>query len=405
MADKQAVEAVGQQSLCVLVAGLSEPVELSGRLGLGGAGWQVVPVALGEVGPVPDLTGFQAIVLTGGLGESAQLVGWCKRLRALLAERFLPIVGVLAGSDSDQRVRLLAAGADVCVSADVELTELRAQIAALVRQQRYHSRLAARAADAHAINLRLQQAYARMDQDLELARRLHLGFLPKRLPEVERVGFAVCYRPRSRLGGDFYDVMRLDEDHVGFYLADAMGRGSAVSSLLTLFVKRCVQPKEIIGRTYRLVPPQEILQQINRELLSLELPDPPMATMVYGIVNCRDGTLRLARAGHPHPLLVPRVGEPCWLDVPGTLLGVFEANYPLHTRLLQSGDKVLIYSDGVHMPAEVALEMGETRLDLLAVARVHQAEPVHAFVDLLARELLTSKQTADDFTLLALEYE
>ena len=387
----------------VLVAGLTAPVELLERLGE--AGWQMRAVGLGEVGPVPDLAGFQAIVLSGGLGEFARLAGWCKHLRVLLAERFVPILAVLADSGPPERIDLLTAGADVCLPANADPAEVRAQIAALVRHQKNYARLAARAADAQAINLRLQQAYARMDQDLELARRLHLGFLPKRLPAVERIGFAVCYRPRSRVGGDFYDVMRLDEEHVCFYLADAMGRGSAVSSLLTLFLKRCVVPKEIIGHSYRLVPPQEILQQINRELLSLELPEPPLATMIYGIVNCRDGRLRLARAGQPYPLLVPREDEPRLLEVPGTLLGVFEANYPLHTHQLQPGDKVLIYSDGVYRPTELTPELGQGQLDLLAVARTHQGEPLQPFVDQIARELLSRKPTDDDFTLLALEYE
>jgi len=387
----------------VLVAGWTAPTELSQRLGE--TGWQIQAVGLGECGPVPDLAGFQAIVLAGGLGELARLVGWCKHLRVLLAERFVPILAVLADSGPPERIDLLTAGADVCLPANADPAEVRAQIAALVRHQKNYARLAARAADAQAINLRLQQAYARMDQDLELARRLHLGFLPKRLPEVERIGFAVCYRPRSRVGGDFYDVTRLDEEHVCFYLADAMGRGSAVSSLLTLFLKQCVVPKEIIGRTYRIVPPHEILQQINRELLSLELPEPPLATMVCGIVNCRDGRLRLARAGQPYPLLVPRAGEPRLLEVPGSLLGVFEANYPLHSQQLQPGDKVLIYSDGVYRPTELTPETEPGQVDLLAVARAHQGELLQPFVDQIARELLSRKPTDDDFTLLAMEYE
>src|SRR5205823_5478182 len=81
----------------------------------------------------------------------------------------------------------------------------------------------ARAADVQTVNQQLQQVYQQVDADLELARHIHRGFLPRSLPSPHRARFAVCYRPRSRVGGDFFDVARLDEEHAGFWVADAMG--------------------------------------------------------------------------------------------------------------------------------------------------------------------------------------
>src|SRR5207237_2111537 len=120
------------------------------------------------------------------------------------------------------------------------------------------------------INKRLQQAYQQIDQELELAQRLQTSFLPQTLPQVPHVRFAVTYRPCGHVGGDFYDVFRLDERHVGFYVADAMGHG-VPASLLTIFVKKSVRAKEISGQSYRLVPPDEVLAKLNRDLIEQAL--------------------------------------------------------------------------------------------------------------------------------------
>src|SRR5207342_902861 len=117
---------------------------------------------------------------------------------------------------------------------------------------------------------------------------------PHSLPEVPQARFAVHYRPCGRVGGDFYDVFRLDERHLGFYVADAMGHGIP-ASLLTIFVKKGVRAKEITGQTYRLVPPAEVLQRLNRDLIEQALADMPFITMVYALFDHAEGTLRFSR--------------------------------------------------------------------------------------------------------------
>src|SRR5439155_16440186 len=178
-----------------------------------------------------------------------------------------------------------------------------------------------------------------IEMDLKLARRLQASFLPRTLPEVGPVRFAVHYRPCGQVGGDFYDVMRLDEHHVGFYIADAMGHG-VPASLLTIFLKKAVQAKEVSAASYRLVPPEVVLARLNRELMGQGLADLPLITMIYGLLDCRSGALQFARAAHPHPIYLPRTGDPQQWQTPGTLLGVFEAEYPAVERVLRPGDKL-----------------------------------------------------------------
>src|SRR5262249_38891060 len=158
------------------------------------------------------------------------------------------------------------------------------------------------------------------------------------------------------------------------YVADAMGHG-VPASLLTIFLKKSVQLKEVANSHYRLLPPEEVLARLNRDLMAQGLAELPFITMVYGLLDCRDGTLRFARAAHPYPLYWPPEGPPEQWQTSGTLLGIFEAEYPPEQRVLHAGDKLLIYTDG--LPKE---EIGPPAPLMQAVAE-HRDLPIGAFVE------------------------
>lgn len=330
--------------------------------------------------------------------NSAQAL--CRRWRIELGEQYVPIIWII--TDGIPLTAGLDAGADTVIREPLMIDHLLAQLKASLRVQHLHARLASRAGESQQLNQRLLQAYQQIDGDLELTRRIHRGFMPRTLPEVGQARFAVCYRPRSRIGGDFYDVMRLDEEHICAYVADAMGRGLPASSLLSIFVKKSMVSKEILGRSYRLVPPGEVLDRLNRELVNLSLPEPPFVTMCYMQLNCRDGNLTFARAAHPHPLYIPNDADPEYWHSAGTLLGVFEAEYPVQQRQLRLGDKVLIYSDGVHPPTT---NIGGPNDLLIESVKKHRHLAVQPFVDQVARDLLDDSHHPEDFTLLCLEYK
>jgi sigma-B regulation protein RsbU (phosphoserine phosphatase) len=275
-----------------------------------------------------------------------------------------------------------------------------AQVEALLRIKQRHDQLAARAAEAGRVSKRLQAAYQQIDQELELARRIQESFLPQSLPELPRVRFAVKYRPCGQVGGDFYDVFRLDERHVGFYVADAMGHG-VPASLLTIFVKKGVRAKEISGQSYRLVPPDEVLQKLNRDLIEQALADMPFITMVYALFDHAEGTLRFSRAGHPHPLYLPVDGLPRLWQLNGSLLGVFDTHFHVQTERLNPGDKLLLYTDGMDGAAFAQQPVGLA--SLLAAAERFRAAPIDELVERLAQDLFTQTRQGDDLTILGLE--
>src|SRR5438874_7213701 len=146
------------------------------------------------------------------------------------------------------------------------------------------------AAECAGVREQLQQAYQQLDRDLDFCRRIQRSLLPQTLPNLPPARFAVYYRPCGRAGGDSYDVCRLDEDHIGFYLADVIGHGLP-ASLLTIFLKEAIRLKEIVGREYRLLAPHEVLQHLNRELLEQAVAVNPFITMLYAVFDRRDRCL------------------------------------------------------------------------------------------------------------------
>ena len=350
--------------------------------------------------PDPEVDDYQLVIVDAS-GAGSDAFGLCRRLRARLEERVLPILSITDDHTPAARLASFEAGADTYLLRPFAPGEVLAQVKALLRIKDTHDRLAEKTAEVHRVNKRLHAAYQQIDQELELAQRIQSSFLPQTLPEVPHGRFAVHYLLCDRVGGDFYDVFRLDENHVGFYVADAMGHG-VPASLLTIFVKKGIKAKEVFGQQYRLVPPGEVLSRLNKELIEQQLSENPFITIVYGLLNFRDGTLQFARAGHPYPLHVPREGPVGYWQVEGLLLGVVDATFRQQTHTLQRGDKVLFYSDGIDSATFEGHEPGNP--SLTACVERHRHLPVREFVNQVARDLFGAGEHPDDLTLLGLEF-
>ena len=218
------------------VASLAEFRHLYGPVGLDVAGH-----LLGSPDPA-DLRDYHLLVVEGQLSEDALRL--CSRLKAKLDDTFIPLLYVSDDSSPAVRLACLEAGADTCLVRPFAPGELLAQSQALLRIKDVLDRQVRKTSEFHRINKRLQQAYQQIDQELELAQRIQTSFLPQQLPAIPHAQFAVHYQLCGRVGGDFYDVFRLDERHIGFYIADAMGHG-VPASLLTIYVKKGVRAKEV----------------------------------------------------------------------------------------------------------------------------------------------------------------
>jgi len=195
----------------------------------------------------------------------------------------------------------------------------------------------------------LNQYFTQVDEEMRLAARLQQDFLPRTLPQFPNMKFATVFRPASWVSGDVYDVMRLDEKHVGFYIADAVGHG-VPAALLTMFIKRALVTKVIEGKNYTLIEPGLALSRLNDDMVGQDLTNFQFATCAYALLNVETLQMRIASGGHPPPILIDKHGDSKELDVSGSLLGVFpDQQYDTTTVQLNPDDKLLMFSDGVEV--------------------------------------------------------
>ena len=238
---------------------------------------------------------------------------------------------------------------------------------------------------------------ARMARELELARQVQESFLPKAFPDTPGYAFAAFSEPAREVGGDFYDVIDLDEGRVGLVIADVSDKGMAAA--LYMAVSRSL----IRAEAARERSPRAVLANVNRSLLDLG-EQGMFVTVFYATLDTQTGELVYARAGHDRPLLI-RDGETRELDGRGTLLGLFdEAAHSLTEQSvpLLPGDRLILYTDGLtDVIDEQGAMLGPDALSARLLAR--RTLSADELVAALARDLRTYRglaEQADDMTLL-----
>ncbi len=206
--------------------------------------------------------------------------------------------------------------------------------------------LAAQAAPALRVGqlVRQQKAEAatreRFEAELEVARLIQQNFLPKQLPELTGWEVAAHYRPAREVGGDFYDVIPLPDDQVGFVIGDVTDKG--VPAALVMAATRSV----LRASAQRLVEPAEVLERVNEHLCP-DMPAKMFVTCLYGVLEPASGRFRFANAGHDLPY-VKTAGGSVELRARGMPLGLMVGMaYEQKETVLEPGDSLLLHSDGI----------------------------------------------------------
>ncbi len=255
---------------------------------------------------------------------------------------------------------------------------------------------------AHSI---LQSQAVAIQVDLNRAMRIQRSLLPETLPFADTVSFAAMYQPMAKVGGDLYDLFPLDDHQMGLYIADASGHGVS-SAMLTVFLKHAVQGI-VRGERGAVREPGEVLNALNRTLITEAFGQGVFVSMVYIILNVTTMAARYSSAGHP-PLLLKRArGSVERLHRPAPVLGV-NANvaYTEGDFAFLLGDMLVSFTDGVTDARSPNGEFfGEERL-LKAIA---SSEPhADAMLDSVAGELrafTAGCPATDDATLIVLGAE
>ncbi|HUU82709.1 MAG TPA: SpoIIE family protein phosphatase [Phycisphaerae bacterium] len=332
-------------------------------------------------------------------GADRELVGL---LREIDSRR---IAAILIGDGPAESLLQEASLIDFA-STGVSKEEIRARLTTLTRYQALVRSMESELTNMERLGKRLNQHFAQVDQEMQLASRLQRDFLPHVDEPIGPLRFAVVYRPASWVSGDIYDVFRVDEQHVAFYVADAVGHGMA-ASLLTMFIKKAVTGKRVRADGYELLDPSQSLSLLNDALAAQSLPNCQFVTACYCLVNTETLELQYARGGHTYPLFVSVEGRVTELKSTGGLLGLFPGEEFITKSIrLKPGEKIILYSDGL----EFAYKPREEGADKWSYHRRVFESLAHLPVTRIASDISTrldqeagSLNPHDDVTVVAME--
>lgn len=233
-------------------------------------------------------------------------------------------------------------------SADASVDEVAGRLTVLARYLPIVQGLDREVDHLRRLGNHLRHYFAQVDKDLSLAGRLQRDFLPRRLPDGQGLRFGQLYRPAGWVSGDIFDMFRIDDRHVGIFIADVMGHGVA-AGLLTMFLRKALPTTYVNGNGLEVLSPVEALQQVHESLLRHQLPNAQFVTSAYAILDVETLRLQLARGGHPYPLRITPDGAIEEIQPGGGLLGIdgLDPEFELAEVQLHPGDKLLFYTDGI----------------------------------------------------------
>ncbi len=235
-----------------------------------------------------------------------------------------------------------------------------------------------------------------VEQELTTARRIQDSILPDAAPQFPRLRFAMRYQPVTSVAGDFYDFLTIGTHLVTILVADVSGHG-VPAALVASMLKIC-----FAAQRERADNPAAILAGLN-EMLRGSLGG-QYVTAACAAIDVEAGSITYAGAGHPPALLLRRdTGTVLQLDENGLFIGPFpDAAYSNLSVPLQSGDALLLYTDGIiEASASDGEEFGRERLERLLLQSAGQ--PPAEFVDSLFRAISSSDQQ-DDLTVVVAHF-
>lgn len=181
----------------------------------------------------------------------------------------------------------------------------------------------------------------KLEEELDLARDIQRNLLPQKIPYYKNFEISAINLSSKQVGGDYYDVIRLDENNCCIAIADVSGKG-VPASLLMANIQAFLQ---VICKQN--VPLDEATGLIN-DLISQNTSDGRFITFFWGIFNDIKKEVKYVNAGHNPPLLI-RDGKITKLSTGGIILGVMKTftPYKSETVQLKSDDVLILFTDGI----------------------------------------------------------
>ncbi len=220
----------------------------------------------------------------------------------------------------------------------------------------------------------------RLEKELDVARDIQRKILPSQVPETKNLEVSALFIPAFEVGGDYYDFFNLENNKLGFVVADVSGKGISAAFIMA-------EVKGIFESLSKIIlKPSELLVKVN-EILKDSLDKKSFVTVIYGVIDLEKGTINFARAGHP-PVIFSRKDKVEKLQPGGIGIGLdYSSGFANTLKEMQieltNGDIFAFYSDGIPEAKNAKDEdFGYTRFENI----IHQNRDKH--LDQISNELM-----------------
>lgn len=239
----------------------------------------------------------------------------------------------------------------------------------------------------------------KLQQELQESQEIQAALMPKALPEIDGLDLASAWKPARTVGGDYFDVLKFNDRHTAFCIADVAGKGmpaallmSNVQAVLKSFASDMVGPGELCVRVNNVMCDNIVSHRF--------------ITCFYALLDNQNRKLSYTNAGHCPPMLI-RDGASLRLKEGGPVLGIFpDRPYAEGSIDLRSGDCLVLFTDGVTEARNAAgREFGEERLrELLSAGHKLRAADLRDRIMAAVNEF-TDGEVYDDVTLMVVRVE
>ncbi len=253
---------------------------------------------------------------------------------------------------------------------------------------------------------RMQKEHTQLESlkgDLAIASEIQQAILPRVFPpfpeDADKLDIAASMTPAKDVGGDFYDFFRVDENRIGFVIADVSGKG--IPAAIFMAVSRTlIRATGISGGS-----PSDCLTYSNK-LLAAESVNCMFVTVFYGILDFTTGEVSYCNAGHNPPYVLKKNGEVTPLPMSqDPMVGAIDGiEFHQSTLQLEHGDSLVMFTDGVTEAMNINNEeFGETRLeDTLEDVTMHNCQQMIEAIKSDVAAFVGEAEQSDDITVLAL---
>lgn len=251
-----------------------------------------------------------------------------------------------------------------------------------------------------AANQALKKSLDVLEEDQRAGRNVQMRMLPEQNIRFGEYQFSHNISPSLYLSGDFVDYFRINDEKLGFYIADVSGHGSS-SAFVTVLLKSLIAlalTKYQLHNDTEILNPDKLLSNIGKEIYEAKLGK--YLTIVYGVIDWIDHKLTFSIGGHfPNPIWLEN-GKAKYLEGKGFPVGIMQdASYKSTTLDFPKNVQLILFSDGVlEIIKENELPKKESHLLSLS-------EGSDGTVDYFLKnlELLGKKELPDDVTFLLLK--